>query len=152
MATPAIKPLSELSGHIPLTEIDAIVSARLGPTRVPGNGQPACFNRQMAMYLAARFAGWSTTAIGKFYNGRDHSTVCYGIQRIEALRESDPEVDTLVTELKQNLAQSSRGPSQPRTESAPALEGRTRGLSAWEVEAIAERVAIRVLERLRTIR
>jgi hypothetical protein len=34
--------------------------------------------------------GWSTTVIGRFYNGRDHSTVCYGIQRIEALRENDP--------------------------------------------------------------
>ncbi len=34
--------------------------------------------------------------IGRFYNGRDHSTVCYGIQRIETLRESDPEVDALV--------------------------------------------------------
>src|SRR3954453_5574431 len=93
-----------LHARVSLARIDAVVSARLGPTRVPGNAQPACFNRQMAMYLAARFAGWSTTAIGRFYNGRDHSTVCYGIQRIEALRESDPEVDTLVTELKQNLA------------------------------------------------
>ena len=35
-----------------------------------------------------------------FYNGRDHSTVCHGIQRIEALRESDPEVDLLVSDLK----------------------------------------------------
>jgi hypothetical protein len=31
------------------------------------------------------------------YNGRD---VCHGIQRIEALRESDPEVDLLVSDLK----------------------------------------------------
>jgi hypothetical protein len=42
--------------------------------------------------------------IGRFYNGRDHSTVCYGIQRIEALRESDPDVDTLITDLKHELS------------------------------------------------
>jgi chromosomal replication initiator protein len=84
-----------------LAAIDAAVSARLGPTRIQGNAQPACFNRQIAMYLARHVGGWSTTIIGRFYNGRDHSTVCYGIQRIEALRENDPEVDALLTELKQ---------------------------------------------------
>ena len=72
--------------------------------RTPGNAQPACFNRQVSMYLAARIAGWSTTEIGRFYNGRDHSTVCYAIQRIESLRESNPEVDGVVTQLKQQLA------------------------------------------------
>ena len=56
------------------------------------------------MYLAARVGRWSTTEIGRFYNGRDHSTVCYGIQRIESLRESNPEVDAVVTQLKQQLA------------------------------------------------
>jgi hypothetical protein len=89
--------------RLSLAEIDAVVSARLGPTRTQGNEQPACFNRQVAMYLAKHVGGWSTTLIGRFYNGRDHSTVCHGIQRIEALRESDPNVDALLTELKQQL-------------------------------------------------
>jgi hypothetical protein len=61
-----------------LALIDTVVSARLGPTRIPGNQQPACFNRQIAMYLAKYVGRWSTTQIGRFYNGRDHSTVCYG--------------------------------------------------------------------------
>jgi len=98
-------------------------SARLGPTRVPDNAQPAFFHGQVAMYLAARLAGWSTTAIGKFYHGRDHSTVCYGIQRVEALRETDPEVDALLAELKQKLAISSQGLDQgSAAESEQALE------------------------------
>lgn len=42
--------------------------------------------------------------IGRFYNGRDHSTVCHSIQRIEAVRESDSEVDALLAELKQQLS------------------------------------------------
>jgi len=45
----------------------------------------------------------ATTAIGRFYNGRDHSTVCHSIQRIEALRETNPEVDTLLADLKRRI-------------------------------------------------
>ena len=66
------KPLSQK--RISLAEIDGVVFAKLGTTRTPGNAQLACFNRQVAMYIAARIGGWSTTEIGRFYNGRDHST------------------------------------------------------------------------------
>jgi len=61
-----------------------------GPTRGLGNSQPACFNRQVAMYLAAQVGRWNTTAIGRFYDGRDHSTVCHGIQQIGSLKGTDP--------------------------------------------------------------
>ncbi len=65
-----------------------------------GNAQPAVFNRQIAMYLAKHVGGWSTTAIGRFYNGRDHSRVRYALKRVGALREDDPEVDGLVASLE----------------------------------------------------
>jgi chromosomal replication initiator protein len=96
MASASFAPDLARYRRISLAEIDAAVSARLRATRGLGNSQPACFNRQVAMYLTKTVGGWTTTVIGRFYNGRDHSTVCYGIQRIEALRESDPEVDALV--------------------------------------------------------
>ena len=51
------------------------------------------------MYLAKHVGGWSTTRIGRFYNGRDHSTVCYALKRVAALREDDPEVDGLIASL-----------------------------------------------------
>src|SRR5215471_6489030 len=89
--------------RISLEAIDAVVSARLGETRVRGNAQPAVLNRQVAMYLAKHVGGWSTTRIGKFYNGRDHSTVCYAIGRIRVLRETDPELDGLLTVLANEL-------------------------------------------------
>jgi chromosomal replication initiator protein len=82
--------------RISLATIDKVVTARLGQTRTAGNAQPAVFNRQIAMYLAKHTGGWSTTEIGRFYNGRDHSTVCYALKRVEALRADDPEVDGLV--------------------------------------------------------
>jgi hypothetical protein len=56
------------------------------------------------MYLASRIGRWPTTVIGRFYNGRDHSTVCYGIQRVENLRDNDPDVDALISELARQLA------------------------------------------------
>ncbi len=77
IATPRLRRIS-------LARINDVVSANLGPTRVPGNAQPAAFNRQIAMYLAKHVSGWSTAVIGRFYNGRDHSTVCYALQRVEA--------------------------------------------------------------------
>ena len=90
-------PRLQLTPRIALTIIDATVSAHLGTTRVAGNAQPAVFNRQIAMYLAKHIGGWSTTRIGKYYNGRDDSTVCYPLKRIAALRKADPEVDALLT-------------------------------------------------------
>src|SRR3954471_18896804 len=133
---PAPLPRKRLS----LAEIDAIVSANLGATRTPGNAQPACFNRQVAMYLAARVGRWSTTAIGHFYNGRDHSTVCHGIQRIEALRDSDPDVDALLCELKKQLIEHSER-MQGRNISPTRVLDRRFQSSHPDLEQLANRIA-----------
>jgi hypothetical protein len=53
-----------------LGQIEATVAAHLGPGRVPGQEQHHCFSRQISMYLAKHIGGWSTTKIGRFYNGR----------------------------------------------------------------------------------
>src|ERR1051325_1910364 len=98
------------AGTVSLADIDAVVSARLGPARITGNAQPAAFNRQIAMYLAKHLGGWSTTKIGKLYNGRDHSTVSHAMRRIEILREQDSEVDGLITLLTQEIRET---PSNP---------------------------------------
>jgi hypothetical protein len=52
--------------RIPIAEIDAAVSAQLGPTRGLGNSQPACFTQQVAMYLAKRVGRWTVAIIGLF--------------------------------------------------------------------------------------
>src|SRR5215471_2560648 len=95
--------------RIALARIDSLVSAKLGPARVRGNAQPAAFNRQVAMYLAHRVGGWSTTRIGRFYNGRDHSTVCHAIKRIQALRNSNEEIESLLSSLIQELGTDTSG-------------------------------------------
>jgi len=134
--------------RVSLAKIDAAVSARLGTTRVAGNAQPAVFNRQIAMYLAKHVGGWSTTAIGRFYNGRDHSTVCYALKRIESLREADPEVDGLVSaladEVKTAVAEGTgrTGPPMRRPAASKDLL-----FNDALLDALADRLAVRIFNR-----
>lgn len=96
------------------------------------------------MYLAARLGRWSTTAIGEFYNGRDHSTVCHGIQRIESLRENDHEVDALISELKQKLDSSAERASADPPAVRPSVATRKHVLSESDMERFGDLVAAKV--------
>lgn len=87
----------------PLATIDTFASARLGPTRIKGNAQPAVFNREIAMYLAKHAGGRSTTAIGKFYDGRHHTTVLRALTRVQCLRARDARIDGLLSSLTQEI-------------------------------------------------
>jgi hypothetical protein len=107
VTVPDVIPIQTLS-HVPLATIDSIVSARLGNARVKGNAQPAVFNRQIAMYLAKQVCGWSTTAIGKFYNGRHHTTVIWALKRIGCMRTIDPRIDGLLSSLAEEICKRER--------------------------------------------
>jgi hypothetical protein len=87
------------------------------------------------MYLARHVGRWSTTVIGRFYNGRDHSTVCYGVQRIETLRENDPSVDALITDLKHELSTGDDSPSMGLNTKSDAS---SVSLSRKDLEQLAE--------------
>jgi hypothetical protein len=138
--------------RIPIAEIDAAVRARLGPTRGLGNSQPACFNRQVAMYLAKHVGGWTTTIIGRFYSGRDHSTVCYGIQRIEAMRDSDADLDALVGELRRYLLREHGGHHDCKDSGGGCCKPELPALGLEELaDLIAERVYARLEERIHLI-
>jgi hypothetical protein len=147
MATVTVAPTFQR--RISLAHIDAIVSARLGPTRVPGNAQPACFNRQVAMYIARQVGRWSTSAIGHFYNGRDHSTVCHGIQRIEALRESDAEIDGLLADLKYQILEIEPAEQGPDNQDGPIRMSYSGARLDQLADLIAERVCIHLKKRFK---
>lgn len=143
------------SGRIPLVRIDSVVSAHLGETRVKGNAQPAAFNRQVAMYLAKEVGGWSKKAIGRFYNNRDHSTVHYAVNRIEYLRETNSEMDTLLSQLKKAINDETerkmalQPPSADQQTKALSLSALARNEAA--INALAERVASKLSEELRQL-
>jgi hypothetical protein len=136
-----------MARRIAIVEIDRAVSRRLGPTRVVGSAQPAVFNRQVAMYLAKALGGWSVTKIGKFYNGRHHTTVCYAIRRIAALRAVHAEVDGLLKSLAEEIQ------SSPTPDSQQRIHGLGRPMSGawpWPIsEEFVEDLVERLISRLR---
>jgi hypothetical protein len=134
--------------RISLSRIDAIVASNLGETRVPGNAHPAALNRQIAMYLAKQIGGWSYKAIGRFYNGRDHSTVHYAVQRVEGLRENSPDLDTLLCELKRAISEAASEPYF-RHRSANCQRDARNVVTLAKHEALLEALAERVASKLR---
>src|SRR5260370_17021534 len=91
------------SWRLSLEQIEATVADHLGDGRVPGNQSAPCLSRQVSMYLAKNVVGWSTTRIGRFHNGRHHTTVLHSIETIERFREPDdsltPFIDIIPPEL-----------------------------------------------------
>jgi hypothetical protein len=133
--------------RISLETIDAVVAARLGETRARGNAQPAVFNRQVAMYLAKHLGGWSTTRIGRFYNGRDHSTVCHALHRIEMLQDSDPDIDGLLSTLTHEIKA-----ARPRHEHLRQEFGNHPASPIQQMllnDAFLDLLADRILDRIR---
>ncbi|MES2175912.1 MAG: chromosomal replication initiator protein DnaA [Pseudomonadota bacterium] len=59
--------------------------------------------RQVAMYLAKKMTPRSLPEIGRIFGGRDHSTVIHAVRTIEALRESNPDMDADVRALQRLL-------------------------------------------------
>ncbi len=80
--------------HFELKPLD-LVSAR----RARAVARP----RQIAMYLSKRLTTRSLPEIGRKFGGRDHSTVIHAVRRIEALRDTDRDVDGAVRVLLAQL-------------------------------------------------
>lgn len=59
--------------------------------------------RQVAISLIRELTSMSLKDIGSFFSGRDHSTVLNSIERIQELRETDPELDRRIEEIKRKL-------------------------------------------------
>jgi hypothetical protein len=118
-----------------LEQIDSTVSSQLGPGRVTGNEQGPCFSRQISMYLAKHVAGWSMVNIGRFYNGRHHTTVLHAIRKVQRLRCEDESVDALIEVLTAALRED------------VGVKAAQNDAVTWRAEFI-ETVAARVLDRL----
>jgi len=64
--------------------------------------------RQVAMYLLRQVTPASLEEIGAALGGRDHSTVLYGIDKIEKSREDDLQLDAILHKLQTNLTERPR--------------------------------------------
>jgi len=71
----------------------------VSPSRVRSISHP----RHIAMYLCQRLTHSSLEEIGRFFGGRDHSTVKHGCDRIRILLESDSSLRNSLDSLQQKL-------------------------------------------------
>lgn len=87
--------------------ITDVVSSHIGiPTnelKERSRRRPIVFARHMAMYFAKQFSGKPLTSIGRFFGGRDHSTVLHAINSIEQQAEYDQEVRDIVAAIRRKL-------------------------------------------------
>ena len=63
-----------------------------------------CFPRHIVFYLAATTTNHSLPVIGRYFGGRDHTTILHGKSKIAALRLIDPILDGRLRDYEKLLA------------------------------------------------
>ncbi len=61
------------------------------------------FPRQVGMWLSRQLLGESLQKVGKFYGGRDHTTVVHACQRVTEQAENDAELQSRIERIRQRL-------------------------------------------------
>jgi chromosomal replication initiator protein len=62
--------------------------------------QNIVFPRQLSMYIAREMTDYSTTEIGEYFGGRDHTTVMHSIEKIRGQLLVDSSLDPTIESLK----------------------------------------------------
>jgi hypothetical protein len=65
--------------------------------------QKVCLPRQVVMWLARHLTTLSMPAIGRLLGDRDHTTILSGIRKIDALRETDIQLQATLDDLHREL-------------------------------------------------
>jgi len=71
-------------------------SLRVSDLKARNNSKSVALPRQVAMYLSRNLTKASLPDIGKAFGGKHHSTVIHSLRKIERLRKSEIEFDSLV--------------------------------------------------------
>jgi chromosomal replication initiator protein len=69
---------------------------KLGELKSRNNSKSIAMPRQIAMYLCKNLTNASLPEIGKSFGGKHHSTVIHSIRKIEDLRKTDADFNTLI--------------------------------------------------------
>ena len=72
--------------------------------KVRSNSKAIAYPRQIAMYLVKQLTHASLPEIGRQFGGKHHTTVLHSINKIEALRETDKELNRTLSRLLDSLA------------------------------------------------
>jgi chromosomal replication initiator protein len=99
--------LPEIDRRLPAAEIVKFVARHYGlkvsEIKSKSNAKLVAFPRQVAMYLCKQLTDLSYPEIGRQFNNKHHSTVMYSVEKIEQLRRSDPDLDTLLDRMAQHF-------------------------------------------------
>ncbi len=83
----------------------------VSPAEIKGKikNQSVVLPRQIAMYLCRNMTDFSTTEIGYEFGGKNHTTVMYNVQKMEArLNSSEKEINTVIEKLETQIKLESR--------------------------------------------
>jgi chromosomal replication initiator protein len=90
-----------------LDDICRAVGARFGASmsdlRSRSRARRASMSRQCAMLLARELTSSSLEQIGRFFGGRDHSTVVHACQRLAGRLESDADLRSQLNQIRHDL-------------------------------------------------
>jgi chromosomal replication initiator protein len=67
------------------------------------NARQIAFPRQIAMYLIKELTQASLPEIGRLFGGKHHTTVLHSIQKIEQLRQKDPDLNRILHSLTDSI-------------------------------------------------
>ncbi len=100
--------LREAGSPVSLEEIQSVVTGhyqvRLAELQSKKRNKAVAFPRQICMYLARRLTANSLEEIGRYFGGRDHSTVIYACDQMARHIDEDPQlrwqIDAFTAKLK----------------------------------------------------
>jgi chromosomal replication initiator protein len=93
--------------RVSLDAIQKAVADRFGikqtTLKEKSNTKKIVYPRQIAMYLAKELTDASLPEIGRAFGGKHHTTVIHSIQKIEQLRQRDPDLNRILQGLMDAL-------------------------------------------------
>ena len=77
--------------------------------RGKNKNQSIVLPRQIAMYLCRKLTDFSTTEIGNEFGGKNHTTVMYNVQKVEArLKTSEKEIENVIEKIENQIKSEAR--------------------------------------------
>lgn len=99
--------LSSRSRMVDLTDIENVVIAHYGVSSAQLHSRlrkrPVALARQVCMYLARRLTSYSLKEIGRFFGGKNHTTVVFAVQAIEEKVKKSAALNDEVEHLRRTL-------------------------------------------------
>jgi chromosomal replication initiator protein len=76
---------------------------RVQDLKMRSNSKVIAFPRQVAMFLVKRLTSASLPEIGKQFGGKHHTTVIHSINKIEALRQTDKDLNKTINSIRDSF-------------------------------------------------